>query len=150
MDHISPYYLVFSRQKQRHYFANRGPSNQRYGFSSSHVWLWEQDHKEGWALKNWCFLTVVLEKTLESSLDSKEVKLVNLKGDQPWIIIGRTDAEAKDPILYPPEAESWLFGKDPDVRNDWRQEEKGVTEDEMVGWMASLTQWIWVWANAGR
>ena len=119
--------------KQRHYFANNGLYSQSYILFSSHVWLWELDHKKGWVLKNRCFQTIVLEKTLESPLDSKEVKLVDLKGDQPWIIIGRTDAEAEDPILYPPEAESWLFGKDPDVGKDWGQEEKGMTEDEMVG-----------------
>ena len=94
--------------------------------------MWELDHKEGWALTNWCFLTVVLEKTLESPLDSKENKPVNPKGNQPWIFIGRTDAAA--PILWLPVVKSWLIRKDPDVGNDWRQKEKGMTEDEMVGW----------------
>ena len=105
-----------------------------YGFSSSHVWVWELDSKESWALKNWCFWTVVLEKTLESPLDSKEIQLVHPKRNQSWIFIGRTDAEAETPILWPPDAKSWLIGKDPDAGQDWRQEEKGTTEDEMVGW----------------
>ena len=123
-------------KKQRHYFADEGPSNQNYGFSNSHVWMWELDHTEGWALTNWCFLTVVLEKTLERPLDSKENKPVNPKGNQPWIFIGRTDAEAL--ILWPPVAKSWLIRKDPGVGNDWRWEEKGMTEDEMVGWHHQL------------
>ena len=101
-------------------------------FSSSPIWMWELDHKEGWASKNWCFQTVVLEKTFESPLDSKEIKSINSKGDQPWIIIGRTDVKA--PVLCPPDAKSWLIGKDPDAGKDWRQEEKGTTEDEMVRW----------------
>ena len=96
--------------------------------------MWELDHKEGWARKTWCFLTVVLEKTLESPLDSKEVKLVNLRENQLWIFIGRTDAEAKAPILGPPDAKSWPIGKDPDAGKDWRQEEKGTTDDRMAGW----------------
>ena len=119
-------------KKQRHYFADWGPSSQSYGFSTSHVWMWELDHKEGWALNNWCFWTVVLEKTLETPFDSKEMKPVNCKGNQPWIFIGMTDAEA--PILRPPDAKNWIIGKDSDAGNDWRQGEKGVTEDEMVGW----------------
>ena len=94
--------------------------------------MWELDHKESWMLKNWCFWTVVLEKTLESPLDSKEIKPVNSKGNQSWIFIGRTDAEA--PILWPPDAKNWLIGKDPDAGEDWRQEKKGTTEDEMVRW----------------
>ena len=98
-------------------------------FSSSHVWMWEFDHKEGWVPKNWCFQTVVLEKTLESLLDCKEIKPVNPKGNQPWKFIGRTDAEA--PIPWPPDAKSWLTGKDPDAGKDWRQK-KGVAEDERV------------------
>ena len=102
--------------------------------SSGHVWMWELDYKESWALKNWCFWTVVLEKTLESPLDYKEIQPVHPKGDQSWIFIGRTDAEAETPILWPPDAKSWLIWKDPDARKDWRQEEKGMTEDEMVGW----------------
>ena len=108
-------------------------SSQSYGFSSSHVWMWELDYKEGWAPKNWCFWTVVLEKTLESSLDCKEIQPVHPKGDQSWIFIGRTDAEAETPLLWPPDVKSWSIGKDPDAGKDWRQEEKG-TEDEMVGW----------------
>ncbi len=105
-----------------------------YGFSSSHVWMWELDHKENWVLKNWCFWTVVLEKTLESPLDCKEIQPVHPKGDQSWVFIGRTDVEAETPILWPPDAKSWLIWKDPDAGKDWRQEEKGMTEDEMVGW----------------
>ena len=121
-------------KKQRHYFANKGPSSQSYGFSSDHVWMWELDCKEGWAPKNWCFSTVVLEKTLKSPLDCKEIKPVNPKGDQSWIFIGRTDAEAEAPILWPPDVKCQIIGKDPDDGKDWRQEEKGTTEDEMVGW----------------
>ena len=110
------------------------PSSQGYGFSSSHVWMWELDYKESWMLKNWCFWTVVLEKTLESPLDCKEVKPVNPKENQSWIFFGSTDAEVEAPVLWPPDANNWLIGKDPDVGKDWRQEEKGTTEDEMVGW----------------
>ena len=101
--------------------------------------MWELDHKENWALKNWCFWTVVLEKTFESPLDYKEIKPVNPKGNQPWIFIGRTDAEAEAPILWPPDVNNWLLGKDPDTGKDWRQEEKGTTEDEMVGWHHRLS-----------
>ena len=107
-----------------------------YGFSSNHVWMWELDHKEGLEQKNWCFQTVVLEKTLESPLDSKEIKSVNPKGNRPWIFIGRTDAEA--PILWPPDAKSWFIGKDPDTGKDWGQEKKGLTEDKMVWWHHQL------------
>ena len=121
-------------KKQRHYFANKDPSSQSYCFSSSHVWMWGLDHKESWALKNWCFWTAVLEKTLESPLDCKESKPVNPQGNQSWIFIGRIDVEAEAPILWPPDAKSWLFWKDPDAEKDWGQEEKGTTEDEMVGW----------------
>ena len=120
--------------KNRHYFANKGPSSQSYGFSSSHVWMWELDHKESWAPKNWCFWTVVLEKTLEGPLVSKEIKPVHSKGNQSWIFIGRTDAEAETLVLWPPDVMNWLIGKGPDAGKDWRQEEKGTTEDEMVGW----------------
>ena len=123
-------------KKQRHYFANKGPSNQSYGFSSGHVCTWELDHKESWVLKNWYFWTVVLEKTLESPLDCKESKPVNPKGNKSWIFIERTDVEA--PILWPPEVKSWLIRKDPDAGKDWRQEEKGTTEDEMFGWHHQL------------
>ena len=109
-----------------------------FGFSSSHVWMWGLGHKEGWVLKNWCFWTVVLEKTLESPLDCKVIKPVNPKGNQCWIVIGRTDAEA--PKLWPPDEKSQLIGKDPDAGKDWRQEEKGMTEDEMVGWHHQFNQ----------
>ena len=104
------------------------------GFSRSHVWMWELDCEEGWAPKNWCFWTVVLENTLASPLDCKEIQPVLPKGDQSWMFIGRTDAEAEAPILWPPHAKSWLTGKDPDAGRDWGQEEKGTTEDEMAGW----------------
>ena len=113
--------------KSRHYFANKGPSSQSYGFSSSHISMWELDYKGSWAPKNWCFWTVVLEKTLESPLDCKEIQPVHPKGNQCWIFIGRTDVEAETPILRPPDAKNWLFGKDPDAGKDWRQEEKGTT-----------------------
>ena len=121
-------------KKQRHHFASKGPSARSYGFSSSHIWMWELNSKQDWTLKNWCFWTVVLEKTLESPLDRKEIKSVNPKGNQPWVFIGRTDAEAEAPILWPPDVKGWLIGKDPNAGEDWRQEEKGTTEDEMVGW----------------
>ena len=121
-------------KKKRHYFANKDLSSQSYDFSSIHVWMWELDYKESWALKNWCFWTVVLEKTLESPLDSKEIQPIHPKGNQSWIFIGRADAEAETPILWPPDAKNWLFWKDPDARKDWRRKEKGMTEDEMVGW----------------
>ena len=124
--------------KSRHYFANKGPSRQDYGFSSSHVWMWELDYKENWAPKNWCFWTVVLEMTLESPLDCKEIQPVHPKGDQSWVFIGRTDVEVETPILWPPDAKSWLIWKDPDAGKDWRQEEKQTTEDEMVGWHHQL------------
>ena len=117
----------------RHFcIANKGLYIQSYGFSSSHVWMWEMDHKEGWVLMNWCFQTVVLEKTLESPLESKEIKPVSPKGNQPWLFIGRADAEAAL-IFWPRDANSWLIGKDPDARKDWEQEEKGETENGMVG-----------------
>ena len=122
-------------KKQRHYFANKDLYSQSYGFSSSHVWMSELDQKEGW-----CFQIVVLEKTLESPLDCQELKLVNPKGNKPWIFIERTDAEAEAPILWPPEAKSWLTGKDPDAEKDWRQEEKGTTEDKMVEWHHQLNE----------
>ena len=96
--------------------------------------MWELNNNKGWALKNWCLQTVVLKKTLESPLDCKEIKPVNTKGNQPWIFIGRTDAEAEAPVLWPPDGKSWLTGKDPDAGNDQRQEAKGTKEDEMVGW----------------
>ena len=108
--------------------------SQSYGFSSSHVQMWELDHKESWVSKNWCFWTVVLEKTLESPLNCKEIQPVHPKGDQSWVFIERTDAEAETPILWPPHAKSWIIWKDPDAGKDWGQEGKGMTEDGMVGW----------------
>ena len=102
-----------------------------YGFSSSHVWMWELNNKESWVPKNWCFWTMVLEKTLEGPLDCKEIQPVHPKGDQSWVVIGRTEAET--PVLWPPDAKNWLLGKDPDAGKDWRWEEKGMTKDEMVG-----------------
>ena len=103
-----------------------------------HVWMWELDCEEGWALKNWCFWTLVLEKTLESLLDCKEIQLVHPKGNQSWISIGKTDAET--PILWPPDVKNWLTGEDPDAGKDWRWEEKGLTEDEMIGWYHQLNE----------
>ena len=125
-------------KKQKHYFANKGPSSQGYSFSSSHVWMWELDCKENWVLKNWCFWTVVLEKTLESLLGCKEILPVNPKRKHSWILIGRTDAEAEAPILWPPDAKNWLIRKDPDAGKDWGWEEKGTTEDETVEWHHQL------------
>ena len=125
-------------KKQRHYFANKGPSSQGYGFSSSHVWMWGLDYKESWVLKNWCFWTVVLEKTLECPLDYKEIQPVHPEGDQSGVFIGRTDAEAETPILWLSDAKIWLIWKDPDAGKDWRQEEKGMAEDKMVGWHHQL------------
>ena len=118
--------------KSRHCFASKDPSSQNYGFSSSHVWMWELDHNEGQEPKNWCFWTVVLEKTLKSPLDSNEIKPVNSKGTQSWTFLGRTDAEAV--ILWPRDVKSWLIRKDSVAGEDWGQKEKGVTEDEMIGW----------------
>ena len=121
-------------KKEIHYFADKGPYTQSHGFSSSHVWLWELNHKEDWVLKNWCFWTVVLEKTFESPLDCKEIKAVNPKGNQPWIFTQRTDPEAEALIFQPPDAKSQFMRKDPDAGKDGRQEEKGTTEHEMVRW----------------
>ena len=125
-------------KKQRHYFVNKGPSSQGYGFSSGHVWMWELDYKESWSPKNWCFWTVVLEKTLESPLDCKEIQPVHPKGDQSWLFIGRTDVEAETQLQYsiflPHDAKSWLIWKNPDAGKYWGLEEKGTTEDQMVGW----------------
>ena len=120
-------------KKQKHHFANKDPSSQGYGFSSSHVWMWELDYKESWVLKNWCFWSVVLEKTLESPLDCKEIQPVDPKGNQSWKLIRRTDVEAKTPILWPPDVKNWLIWKDLDAGKDWKWE-KGKAEDEMVGW----------------
>ena len=119
-------------KKQRHYFANKG--------LSSHVWLWELDCEESWALKNWCFWTVVLKKMLESPLDCNEIQPVHPKGVQSWVFIGRTDVEAETPILWPPDGKSWLIWKDPDAGNDWGRKEKGMPEDEMVGWHHRLNR----------
>ena len=113
-------------------------SSQSYGFSSSHVWMWELDYKESWAPKNWCFWTVVLEKTLESPLDCKNIQPLHPKGDQSWVFIERTDVEAETPKLWPSDAKSWLIWKDPDAGKDWGQEEKEMMEDEMVGWHHQL------------
>ena len=126
--------FVLVHRKQKHYFANKDPSSQCYGFSSGHVWMWELDCEESWALKNWYFWTVVLEKTLESPLDCKELQSVHSEGDQPWDFFGRNDAKAETPVLWPPHAKSWLIGKDSDAGRDWGQKEKGTTEDEMAGW----------------
>ena len=138
----------------RHHFADKGLYNQGYGFSSSYVWMWYLEHKEGWMLKNECFLTVVLVKILENPLDSKEIKPINPKGNQPWIFIGRIDAEAEPQILWPPDVKSWLW-------EVWRQEEYGVTEDEMVDWHHWISghefeqspwdsewQWCLAWCNS--
>ena len=121
------------KSRNIHYFANKCPSSQGYGFSSSDVWMWELDHKESWVLKNWCFWTVVLEKTLESPLDCKEIQPVHPKGDQSRVFIGRTNVQGGSSILWPPDAKNWLIWKDPDGK-DRRQEEKGTIEDVMIGW----------------
>ena len=123
-------------KKQSHHFVDKGPDSQSYGFSSSHLQIWELDYKEGWVPKNWCFWTVVLEKTLESPLDSKEIKPVNPEGNQPWIFIGRTDAEAAAPLLWLPHANSWLSGKDPDAGKEWRQKEKRW---QRMRWLDGIT-----------
>ena len=132
-------------KKQGHYFANKGPSSLNYGFSSSHAWMWDLDHKESWALKNWCFWTVVLEKTFENPLDHKEIKPVNPKGNQSWIFIGRTDAEAETAILghlmwrTGSLKKTLMLGK----LKAGREEDRGWD-----GWMASPTRWTWVWASS--
>ena len=125
-------------KNQRHYFANKGPSSQSYGFSSSCVRMWELEYKESWAPKNWCFWTVVLEKTLESPLDCKQIQPVHPKGNQSWIFIGRTDVEAETPILWLPDAKNWLIWKDSDAGKDWGREEKRTTEDERVRYYHQL------------
>ena len=121
-------------KKQRHRLADQGPYSQSCGFPSGHVWIWELDHKEGWVLKNWSFWTVPLEKTLESPMDCKKIQPVNPRGNQSSIFTWRIDVEAEAPVLWPPDVKNWLIGKDPDAGKYWRQEEKGTTEDEMVGW----------------
>ena len=123
-------------KKQRHYFVKKGPSSQGYGFSSGPVWMWELDYKEGWAPKHWCFWTVVLEKTLEGSLDRKEIQPVHSKGDQSWVFIGRTDVKAETPILLPPDAKSWLIGKDSDAGRDWGQGRRGW---QRMRWLDGIT-----------
>ena len=134
-------------KKQKHYFANKVRLVKAYGFPSSHVWMWELDYKESWVPKSWCFWNMVFEKTLESPLDCKEIQPVHPKGDQSWLFIGRADVEAETPILQPPDVKSWLIWKDHDAGEDWGQEEKGTTEDEMVGWHQRLNGWVWV--NSG-
>ena len=121
-------------KKQRHHFTHKGLHSQSYGFSSSHVWIWYLDYNERWVQNNWCFWIVVLNKTLESPLDCKEIQPVHSERDQSWDFFGRNDAKAETPVLWPPHVKSWLTGKDPDAGKDCRQEEKGMTEDEMVGW----------------
>ena len=121
--------------KSKDHFVNKGLNSQGCGFSSSHVWMWELDHKEGWALNNWCFWTVILERTFENPLNCKEIKPVNPKGNQTWIVTERAPAEAETPILWPPDVKSRLIGKDSDAGKDWRQKEKGAAEDEMVTWL---------------
>ena len=125
-------------EKQRHYYVNKHLSSHSYGFSSGHVWMWELNYKESWVLKNWCFWSVVLEKTLESPLDCKEIQPVHPKGNQSWIFIAGTDAEAETPILWSSDAKSWLIWKDPDAGKVGR-EDKGTIEDEMVGWYHQLS-----------
>ena len=136
-------------KKQRYHLANKLPYSQRYGSSISHVWMWDLDHKKSWAPKNLCFWTVMLEKSLESPLDNKEIKPVNPKGNQPWIFFGRTDAEAEAPILWLPDVRSQLTGKDLDAGKDWGQEEKGTIEHEMVRWTDSMdTNLYKLWKTA--
>ena len=137
-------------KKQRHYFANIGPSSQSYDFSSSHAQVWELDHKKGWTPKNWCPQTVVLEKTLESLLDSKEIQPVHSRGNQPWIFIGSTDAEAEAPILWKPDAKNWLLWK---KKKPWCWQWLKTGEGGDRGWdtwMALLTQWTCIWEKSGR
>ena len=128
-------------KKPRHYFVNKGPSGQGYGFSSSHLWMWELDYKESWVPKNWCFWTAVLEKTLESPLDCKKIQPVHPKGDQSWVFIGRTDVEAETPILWPTYVKSWLIGKDPDAWKDWGRIGWEGDDRRWDGLMASPTPW---------
>ena len=135
-------------KRQRRHFTDKGPYSQTCGFSSRHVQKWKLDHKEGWASRNQCFQTVVLEKTSESPLHSKKTKPANSKGNQHWIFIGRTDAETEALVLWPSDSKIWLTEKDPDAGKDWRQEQKGTTGWD--GWMASVTQWTGIWASSGR
>ena len=136
-------------EKQRHHFIDKGLYSQSYGFSSSHVQMWELDRKEGWVSKNWCFQIVMQEKAVKSPLDSKEIKPVNPKENQPWIFIGRSNAKAEARILWPPVAKSWLTGKDSDAGKDWRQKGEGGSR----GWdgcIVSVTQWTWIWTNSEK
>ena len=128
--------------KSRDITLPKGPSTQGYGFSSGHVWMWELDCEKSWEPKNWCFWTVVLEKTLESPLDCKEIQPFHSKGDQPWVFFGRNDAKAETPVLWPPHAKSWLWC--------WEGLEAGGEGDDRGwdGWMASMTRWTWVWVNS--
>ena len=137
-----------STMQNCNYFCTNA-SSQGYGFSSGYLWMWELDCEESWTPENWCFWTILLEKTLVSPLDCKEIQPVHPKGDQSWVFNGRTDAEAETPILWPPHSKSWLIRKDPDAGMDWGQEEKGMTEDR-DGWMASPTRWTCVWVNSGN
>ena len=132
---------------QKDYFANKVPSSQGYGFSSDHVWMWVLDCEESWALKSWCFWTMVLEKTLASPLDCKEIQPVHSKGDQPWVFFGRNDAKAETPIVWPRHVKSWLIGKDPDAGRDWGRRRKG--RPRMRWLMASSTRCTGVWVNSG-
>ena len=138
-------YMCF--KKQIYYFANKGLYNQSYAFSSSHVWMWELDHKECWAPKNWCFCTVVLKKTLESPLDCKQIKSVDPKGNQCWIFIGRTDVEAETPVLWPSDVKSQFIGKDPDAR---KIESRRKRRRKSMRWLDDMTQWTWVWESFRR
>ena len=134
-------------KKQRHYFVNKGLSGQGYGFSSGHIWMWELDCEESWVPKNWCFWAVVLETTLESPLDSKEIQPVHPQGNQSWVFIGRTDAEAETLVLWPPHVKGWLIGKDPDAGRDWGPERRGR---QRMRWLDGITAWwAWVWVNSG-
>ena len=136
-------------KKQRHHFADKGPYSQSYGFSSSHVQMSELDHDEGWGPKNWCFQTVVLEKTLESPLDCKEIQPVHPKGNHSWIFIGRIDAEAKaEALVWPPDMNSWLTGKDPEARKHWGQEERQARGWD--GWLASVSMSLSKLQEAGQ
>ena len=143
-----PRQYIKIKQRQRHYLVNKGLYSQSYAFSNSHVWTWELDYKESWAPKNWCFWTVVLDKTLESPLDQKEIKPVNPQGNQCWIFIGRTDAGAEAPILWPPDSKSWLTGKNPDVG---KIEGRRRSRQQRTNWLDGITDMMtWVWASSGK